>query len=236
MKIVYWSDYACPYCYIGETHMKTALKELELENKADITMKAFELDPYASKEYSGTTLDRFALKYGLSKEAAAERIEGISAMGRKAGLNFRYMETRYTNTRDAHRLTKLALAEYDTKTADRLSELLFEAYFTDSLELARHEVLKKLAEEAGMDAARVSAVLSSNEFNKDVVADEVDAAQNNIHGVPYFVIADKYAIPGSMPVEAMKELFQKVYEQERTPEDIIAAATEAACGPNGCSF
>ena len=30
MNIVYWSDYACPFCYIGETHMKQALKNLDL--------------------------------------------------------------------------------------------------------------------------------------------------------------------------------------------------------------
>ena len=27
MKITYWSDYACPYCYIGEARMKKALEE-----------------------------------------------------------------------------------------------------------------------------------------------------------------------------------------------------------------
>nr|WP_295161898.1 DsbA family protein [uncultured Methanobrevibacter sp.] len=25
MKITYWSDFACPYCYIGNTRLKRAL-------------------------------------------------------------------------------------------------------------------------------------------------------------------------------------------------------------------
>lgn len=41
MKIVYWSDYACPYCYIGETHLKTAIRELGLERETTVEMKAF---------------------------------------------------------------------------------------------------------------------------------------------------------------------------------------------------
>lgn len=45
MKIVYWSDYACPYCYIGETRLKKAIKELGLENEVEIETRAFELDP-----------------------------------------------------------------------------------------------------------------------------------------------------------------------------------------------
>ena len=30
MKVMYWSDYACPYCYIGETHLKKAIENLNL--------------------------------------------------------------------------------------------------------------------------------------------------------------------------------------------------------------
>ncbi|MBP3844973.1 MAG: DsbA family protein [Prevotella sp.] len=49
MKIVYWSDYACPYCYIGETRLKKAIKELGLENEVEIETRAFELDPTTMK-------------------------------------------------------------------------------------------------------------------------------------------------------------------------------------------
>ena len=28
MKITYWSDYACPYCYIGEARLKKALEQI----------------------------------------------------------------------------------------------------------------------------------------------------------------------------------------------------------------
>lgn len=27
MKITYWSDFACPYCYIGNTRLKKAVKD-----------------------------------------------------------------------------------------------------------------------------------------------------------------------------------------------------------------
>jgi predicted DsbA family dithiol-disulfide isomerase len=51
MKITYWSDYACPYCYIGEKRLETAIEELGLGvNDIEVEMKAFELDPNASYE------------------------------------------------------------------------------------------------------------------------------------------------------------------------------------------
>ena len=73
MKIVYWSDYACPYCYIGETRLKKAIKELGLENEVEIETRAFELAPDAPKTGETITVDRFAMKYRLSKEEANSR-------------------------------------------------------------------------------------------------------------------------------------------------------------------
>jgi len=85
MKVTYWSDYACPYCYIGETRLNNAIASLGLGGDVEVEMRAFELNPDAPREVVGPTLDRFAAKYGLTEEAAAERIEGISQMGRDEG-------------------------------------------------------------------------------------------------------------------------------------------------------
>ena len=126
MKIVYWSDYACPYCYIGETRLKKAIKELGLENEVEIETRAFELDPDVPKTVETITVDRFAKKYRLSKEEAQQQIDHISQLGIDEGIDFRYATTLYTNTRDAHRLTKLAQTKHDAALEDRVSELLFE--------------------------------------------------------------------------------------------------------------
>ena len=231
MKIVYWSDYACPYCYIGETHLKTAIRELGLERETTVEMKAFELDPGASKSYVGPTVDRFAKKYGMSLQRAAERVDGISRLGHRAGLEFRYAETRYTNTFDAHRLTKLAQAK-DAALADRLSERLYHAYFAEGLELSDHDVLTRIAVEEGLDEAEVRALLSSDQCAVGVRLDEREAGNYGVTGVPFFVLAGHYAIPGAVPTEEMKKLLQKAFaEQAQT-----AAPAGMHCGPEGCSI
>ena len=100
MKITYWSDYACPYCYIGEARMKKALDEIaEHENfDVDIEMKAFQLDPSAGEHATGDTQTRFAKKYGISYEHAGRSIEHISELGMAEGIDFRYATTLFTNT------------------------------------------------------------------------------------------------------------------------------------------
>ena len=37
MKITYWSDYACPYCYIGETYLKQAIEHMGMRSRIIIT-------------------------------------------------------------------------------------------------------------------------------------------------------------------------------------------------------
>lgn len=125
MKITYWSDYACPYCYIGEARLKKAIADIPDLKDVEIEMKAFQLDPSAGVYAAGDTQTRFAHKYGISVQEAEETIEHISQMGIAEGLDFKYATTLFTNTMDAHRLTKLAQSKNDPELAEKIIEALF---------------------------------------------------------------------------------------------------------------
>lgn len=226
MKIEIWSDYACPFCYIGEKRLAKALAEVGDKNIA-LEFKSFELDPYADKEVTTTTPERFATKYGLSLEAAQERIEQISLMGRREGIDFRYATTRYANTFDALRLTKFA----QEKGHDEIITKLFDAYFTKNLVLSDFAVLKKIAVECGLDGEEVDEVLNSERYADEVRADELQAAQLGIHGVPYFVVGGKYGLSGAQPVEILKQAITEALTDEA--EEKLNGMT---CGVDGCRF
>ena len=223
MKIVYWSDYACPFCYIGERILKQAFENLHAGSKLELTMKSFELDPTASKEVISGTPERFAKKYGLTLERALARIESISEMGREAGIEFNYAATRYTSTLDAHRLTKLAQSKNNYAMTERLSENLYAAYFTKNLELANHDVLIKAGVDAGLDESEIKTLLESNQYEQDVRLDEQEAYKTGIHSVPFFVVENKYYISGAQSLEAMTETLKRGLD-----------VNAFSCGPEGC--
>ena len=208
MKIELWSDYACPFCYIGEVRLKKALKKIPAQ--VEVEFKSFELDPTAPREVVSSTENRFAEKYGLSVEDARARIESISEMGRAEGLDFRYLTTRYTNTFDALRLTKFAQA----RGHDEIVEKLFDAYFTKNLELANFDVLKNIAAECGLDVAEVEKFLASDEFAAEVRDDEREAMAYGIHGVPHFIINGKYSMNGAQPTDFIEESLRKILAEE----------------------
>ena len=226
MKIEIWSDYACPFCYIGEKRLEKALAEVG-SNDIEIEFKSFELDPTASNEVVSDTVDRFAIKYGMSKEDAAHRIEQISMMGRREGIDFKYASTRYTNTFDSLRLTKLA----QERGHNEIITKLFDAYFTKNLELSDHDVLKNIAIECGLDENEVEELLKGNKYAAEVRNDEKEAAMLGIHGVPYFVIGSKYGLSGAQPVEVLKQAIN-----EALTDETEAAFNGMTCGPNACHF
>ena len=229
MKITYWSDYACPYCYIGEARLKKAIADIPELKDVEIEMKAFQLDPSAGEHAAGDTQTRFAHKDEISMQEAGETIEHISQMGIAEGLDFKYATTLFTNTMDAHRLTKLAQSKNDPELAEKIIEALFKAYFTDNKELADKELLQKIGEDAGLDAEEVKEVLSSDKYKDEVLLDEREAARYGIHAVPFFVVG-QYGISGAQSVDGMKATIMKVMEES------AGAVTEQgmSCGPDGC--
>ena len=236
MKITYWSDYSCPYCWIGETRLKKALAQIPELADVEIEMKSFQLDPSAGEHAAGDTVTRFAKKYGLSMEDAAARIASISELGKAEGLDFRYATTLFTNTMDAHRLTKKASRDGGQALADQVSEQLFAAYFSDNLELADHEVLVRAAAACGMDRDEVRRFLATDEFRAEVLADEREAAVHGCHAVPCFLIG-KYMIPGALDTEEMRSVLVRVMAEEAAAQmKSLDDMTGAACGPDGCHF
>ena len=212
MKIKYWSDYACPYCYIGETNLRHALEELDVLHEFE--MKAFELNPYAKKGAGGDIVAMFAAKYQLDMEEAQAKVDSTNEMARQAGLEFDYAKVLHTNTFDAHRLTRMALEKGGDELQSKVSERLYRAYFADHTDVADHEVLVNIAREEGMDEAEVRTMLVGKDFSDEVSLDEREAQMSRITSVPCFVINEKVAVPGAMPKDQFKELIRKYFPGE----------------------
>lgn len=228
MKITYWSDFACPYCYIGNTRLKRAIEDLGLN--ADIDIRAFELDTNSPKDVQSTTVERFAVKYGLSLEDSEKQVNQISKLGIDEGIDFKYESTLYTNTHDAHRLMKLAQSKNDSQLVQKLAELLFDAYFTKNLKLADREVLLKMALNAGLEKNEIENVLNSNLYHTEVMEDEDIAISAGIHAVPFYLIDGKYSIPGALSYEDFKNvLFQITTENEFDDDKDVDSCADGVC-------
>ncbi len=231
MMIEYWSDYACPFCYIAAARMKRAMRELGIEDGCRLIFKAFRLNPNAKKVPRHTIVESFASNYGMTLEQARMQVDRISAMGISEGLDFRYATALNSNTFDALRLTKLAQSK-GREFGDRFIDRFYRAYFTDNLVLADHGVLTRLSLEVGLTEDEVSEVLGGDLYAREVLDEENEAHMLGIRAVPFFVINGKYGISGAIDIRDMKEILSKAYAEE---EDIdVSECSGMVCGPDGC--
>lgn len=213
MEIKYWSDFACPFCYIGSTRLKRALKDLDMKD-VELEFKSFQLDPDAPSETSDSYLDHFTHGIKELEPRAKAQMANITNMAKEENLDFNLLDVVPTNTMDAHRLLKLAQSKNNAQLTEKLIQSFYKIYFAEGKSIADHAVLKKAAIAAGLDEKEIDAVLSSDEFKDAVLADRTELQEFGVRGVPFFLINDKYAISGAQPYDVFVDSLKKVVAQE----------------------
>jgi predicted DsbA family dithiol-disulfide isomerase len=210
MKIEIWSDYVCPFCYIGKRRLEEALEQTGLGETTEIVFKAFELDPNSPAVSDTLIKESLAKKYGMSVEEAKKMTDNVVDQAKAVGLNYNFDVMTPANTFNAHRLAKLAEQEGVDKT---ISENLLKAYFIEGEKIGTDDVLLRIAEEAGISRDRAKEVLDSDEFAEEVKMDIAEAQQIGVKGVPFFVINRKYAISGAQPADAFANALRQATEE-----------------------
>lgn len=194
MTIEIWSDVVCPFCYIGKREFETALKQFAHKDDVTVIWKSFELDPNAPKRSEHDMYGMLVSKYGGTREDAQTRVQGVVQRAKTVGLEYKMDKAIIGSSFDAHRLIQYAKTKGKGAEAE---ERLFKAYFMEGVHLADHASLVRLAKEIGLNGEEVAAMLASTRFTDEVRADEREAQQLGIRGVPFFVIDRKYGVSGA---------------------------------------
>lgn len=98
--------------------------------------------------------------------------------------------------------------------------------------MSDHDALVRLASEAGLDEDDARAVLASDTYAAEVRADEREAHQIGISGVPFFVIG-RYGVSGAQPAAELRKVLEKAWTE--APQLVEASVVEgASCGVDGC--
>lgn len=200
-----WSDIACPWCWIGKRRLERALSRWHARDTVELTYHAFELDPSASEKPEGTYTERLARKYGCTLGQAQQMLADMTACAAEEGITIDFSRVQATNTFDAHRLLHFAL---ETGKQVDLKERILKAYFEEGALVSDHATLVRLASSVGVDEDAARRVLTSDLHARDVRADERDAAELGIRGVPFFVIG-RYGIRGAQPPGVLLDVIAK---------------------------
>lgn len=211
MKIEVWSDFVCPFCFLGKRYLELAVEKFAHKEKVFITFKSFQLNDLREESGEDYVNNVLAEKYQMPKKQIDIMNERLREQGREIGLSLNFEKLLQINTKDVHRIVKYA----ETKgLADGLINQLFKAYFTDNENISEQETLVRIAVKAGLEEPEVQRILDSCKFNRLVKEDMELAEEMQVQGVPFFVINEKYALTGAQPVESFLEVLNDVWERE----------------------
>ena len=222
MEIDIFSDTICPWCFIGKRRLERALRE---RPQADLTIRwrAFQLNPDMPAEGMERT-QYLETKFGGARNAEAVYAQ-VKAAGESERIPFAFDEIRRTpNTVDSHRLIRFAR---ENGRQDETVEALFDAYFLRGENIGDPEVLVAAAKEAGLEDEAVRAFLASGAEADVVRAEDTQARQAGINGVPCFIFNGKYALSGAQPPEVMHQLFDLVLQEEAQGEQAEPEPSQA---------
>lgn len=192
MQIDIFSDFVCPWCYLGSLRLERALAQRP-QLEARRTWRPFQLNPDIPPE----GVDRAA--YLSSKFGSKERARQMHALVEDAanadGVTIKLSAITHTpNTVAAHRLMVLATRD---KAADVVAKRLFTAYFVDCLDIGRIDVLISLAREVGLDTGKTHRYLTSRQGHSALKSAEAFARRLDLHAVPCFIFDQQYALAGA---------------------------------------
>ena len=179
IQITVFSDYICPFCYVGHHRLMRLKDEYDLK----INWCFLEIHPENSAQGNPVTdLDYSsdfweALMKNLKRVAEEENISLAE-------------HTFTTNSKDASLLSE-ACKQLGHEFFYALHEKIFTAFFVDNKNIGDRDVLRELANSCGVDNAFIDAAWTEAKHQQRLQDNFNQARQFKIKSVPSFVFGDR---------------------------------------------
>ena len=195
-KIQLFTDFICPFCYVGQGIMESLKKEYKIEDHTmyvEIHTETKESNPPLLKErFPRVNID--ALYSNLNKSGApyGKRFVTPKIM---------------SNSRRASIISEIVREEKGQETLEKYAQHTFRAYFEENKDIGKDEVLSDICKQIGMDwddvKSKIEKISKKHEENMEA-KDEAD-----INGVPHFIIDDEIHISGAQSLDSFRKALNK---------------------------
>jgi predicted DsbA family dithiol-disulfide isomerase len=211
VKVTVVSDLICPYCYIGQKELNSAVAEVKQQNpnlSVEIEYRPFFLHPYVKDDEPIEKIPWFISKFG--KENTELMLQRVSARGKECGIDFKQGGL-ICSTFRAHKLLYKAWNIGGQTTQQALLDGLFKANFYDKIDISNKNILAAIGEKAGVLSKQEIVDYLSSDEDVQVINDMAEQSREaGVTGVPVTVIDGKWLIRGGQSKEVYQQIFKKM--------------------------
>ena len=183
LKIVAYSDYVCPWCYIGLQR----IEQLQREFPVDVEWRPFELHPETP-----TTGADLRGRLGTPDRVRAYT-ENIIALAEDSGIPM-HMPVVVANS---HRALEAAEFAREHGGFDAYHRALFHAYFEDARDIGDIDVLCDIARSCGVDDQHLRQALTDERYRPAIDAITNAARADEVLSTPTFIYQGGFRLTGA---------------------------------------
>lgn len=199
LKVIVYSDYICPFCYIGFHRIEKLKEQYDL----DVEWRPFELHPEIPKD--GIVTEKLPFPRGYLEMVMAN----VKRLADQDGIIFKLSE-RLPNSQLA-----LFISEFAKKKGkfDEFHKLVFDNYWKEGKDIGNLSLLLDLAESIGLNKPEILNYIKSDEPVNKLKEASFELGRCGINGVPTFFIGNGVVI-GAQPYEVFQNAIEKVLEDD----------------------
>jgi predicted DsbA family dithiol-disulfide isomerase len=201
-QLVVYSDYVCPFCYLGRASLDRY--QADREQTLEIDWRPFDLR--SGQRRSDGTIDH-SVDTGKDESYFEQAKENVRRLQEKYDVAMDLEIARDIDSLPAQVVAYHLKSAVDYETWLAFDEAVFEALWQDGRDIGDEDVLVDVATSVGVDAETVRAALDDEELRSEVREQFEAAQQQGVTGVPTFAY-DGYAARGAVPPEQLQRLVE----------------------------
>ncbi|ELK51116.1 MULTISPECIES: DsbA family oxidoreductase [Haloferax] len=202
--ITVYSDYVCPFCYLG----RQSLSQYQETRDEELDIDWHPFDLRSQKRRPDGSID-FSVDDGKDEDYYEQAKQGVRRLQERYDVEMTLDLGTDVDSLPAQIVSYYLKGHADYETWLAFDESVFEALWQDGKDIGDEAVLVELAESVGIDGEEVASALDDETLRAEVRERFSEAQQHGVTGVPTFAY-EGYAARGAVPPEQLERLVEGV--------------------------
>ena len=200
--ITVYSDYVCPFCYLG----RQSLSQYQASRDEELAIDWRPFDLRSQKRRPDGTIDH-SVDDGKDDEYFEQAKQNVRRLADDYGVEMDLDIAEDVDSLPAQIVSYYLREHHDYETWLAFDEAVFAALWEDGEDIGDADLLAELAADAGAEADEVRSALDDETLREAVRDRFTEAQREGITGVPTFAY-DGYAARGAVPPEQLERLVE----------------------------
>jgi predicted DsbA family dithiol-disulfide isomerase len=203
-RITVYSDYVCPFCYLG----RESLRRYQDTRDDELEIDWHPFDLRSGKRNPDGSIDH-SVDDGKDDDYYEQAKQNVRRLQEKYDVEMTLDIATDVDSLPAQVASYYVKEHYPYETWLYFDSSIFEAMWRRGEDIGDEELLVDFAVEAGVDGDEIRAALADDSLREELRSRFAEAQQHGVTGVPTFAY-EGYAARGAVPPEHLQRLVEGV--------------------------